>query len=310
MIYTVTLNPAVDKTVEIDDFTAGALNRVRTVRLDAGGKGINVSKVISSLGGKSIAMGIVGGTAGRYIKAYLDEHKIENELFFIPEETRTNLKVVDSKNKQNTEINEPGPNVGECELERLKNTLLKRIQTDSIVIFSGSVPSNVSKDIYYHWIKAIRQKGAKVILDADGELLMHGIEAGPFLIKPNAYELSQLSGNMMDNERQAMVYARRLLDEHGLEMAAVSLGEKGALFIDKTRSVHAHGIKVDVKSTIGAGDSIVAALAHSIDKGLSFERMVRLAMAAATANVTTSGTQPADLASIRQFESRVRLEYL
>jgi 1-phosphofructokinase len=310
MIYTVTLNPAVDKTAEIDDFTAGALNRVRSVRLDAGGKGINVSKVISSLGGRSIAMGILAGLAGRYIKSYLDERSIENEFIFAPGETRTNLKVIDTQNGKNTEINEPGPSVSECELEQLKNRLLERAGSDSIVIFSGSVPPGADKDIYFRWIKAVRQKGAKAILDADGELLKSGIKAGPILIKPNIYELGQLAGTAMEDERQAAEFAGRLLDDFGLEMVVVSLGERGALFITKSRTILTHGIKVDVKSTIGAGDSMVAALAYSIESGWDFERLAAFAAAVSAANVTTAGTQAAGRTIIAELEKQVRLEYL
>jgi len=310
MIYTVTLNPAVDKTVEIDDFAAGALNRVRSARRDAGGKGINVSKVISTFGGDSIAMGILAGSAGEYVKAYLDERGIKNEFLFVPGETRTNLKIVDRKNRKNTEINEPGPDVSDDDLELLKNRLTAHVTAGSIVVFSGSVPANAGKDIYYRWIKAVRQKGAKAILDADGELLRRGIEAGPFVVKPNIYELEHLAGTAIADERQAAEFAVQLLGKHGLEMVVVSLGERGSLFVNRTTTLLVHGIKVDAKSTVGAGDSMVAALAYSIDNGLGFEEMVKLAAAASAANVTTDGTQPADMTLISELEKQVRFEYL
>jgi len=310
MIYTVTLNPAVDKTIETDDFTVGALNRVRSARLDAGGKGINVSKVIASLGGSSIAMGILAGSAGEFIKSYLDERGIKNDFIFVPGETRTNLKIIDRNSQKNTEINESGPCVNEGELERLKRKLLDQVTTGSIVIFSGSVPANTDKDIYYRWIKAVRQKGAKAILDADGELLKRGIEAGPYLVKPNIFELEHLAGTVMADERQTAEFARHLLEKQGLEMIVVSMGEKGSLFINRTVTLLVHGIKVDVKSTVGAGDSMVAAMAYSIDRGLDFEKMVKLAAAAAAANVTTEGTQSADMDVISELEKHVRFEYL
>lgn len=310
MIYTVTLNPAVDKTIEINDFSAGKVNRISSVRLDAGGKGINVSKVIASLGGRSTAMGILGGTTGAFIKDYLDRLGIDNDFIFVDGETRTNLKVVDRLRGTNTDINEPGPRVSGNDLDSLLQRLLDRAKEDSVVVFSGSVPDNTDKAIYARWIEAVKAKGALTVLDADRELLKNGIEAGPYLVKPNIHELGQLFDIAIDDIRQAEKYAKKLVEDFGIELAAVSLGEKGALFVDKTKSLLAHGIKVDVKSTVGAGDAMVAALVHSMDTGAGFEEAAVLAAACSAANVTTSGTQAADRSLIDELKEQVVLEYL
>lgn len=310
MIITITLNPAVDKTVEIDDFSAGTVNRVKSVRLDAGGKGINVSKVIQSLGGKSKATGILGGMTGSYIKDCLERWGIENDFVFIEDATRTNLKVIDGSRITNTDINEPGPQVASEVMESLKQKIFEELKEDSIVVFSGSVPVNVENDIYRQWISSAKKAGARTILDADGALLKYGIEAGPFLVKPNIHELERLFRREICDNREAERFARRLIDSYGVEMVAVSLGEKGAIFLNKEKSLLAHGIQVDVKSTVGAGDSMVAALAYSIDRGFSFEKSVTLAVAAGTANVTTSGTQPADYTAIIELEKQVTFEYM
>ncbi|MGB4648803.1 MAG: 1-phosphofructokinase [Acetivibrionales bacterium] len=310
MIYTVTLNPAVDKTVVINDFKVDSVNRVASMRKDAGGKGINVSKVISSLGGRSKAMGILGGFTGRYIKNYLDDIGIENDFVFISGETRTNLKIIDRMNRTNTDINEPGPAVSESDLETLRDKLLSAVRNDSIVVFSGSVPENVDKDIYFCWIDDVKQKGATTILDADGELLKKGIEAGPHLIKPNIFELGRLFGTEIRDARQAAEYAGQLVRDYKNRMVVVSMGDKGALFVDRAKVLLVHAPDVEVQSTVGAGDAMVAALAYSIDRGLDFESMVRLAAASAGANVMTSGTQPAALSDVRKLENLVTFEYL
>jgi 1-phosphofructokinase len=310
MIITVTLNPAVDKTVEIGDFEVGTVNRVTAVRLDAGGKGINVSKTVLSLGGKSLAVGILGGTAGSFIKDSLNSWGIDNDFHFIQGETRTNLKVVDSKRKTNTDINEPGPQISCEDMASLERKFVSHLRENAVVVFSGSVPANVEKDIYGRWIAAAKKAGAKTILDADGELLRQGIEAGPYLIKPNIHELERLYGTEIGNIREAERLSRSLMKQYGMEMAAVSLGEQGALFINREYSVHAHGIPVKVKSTVGAGDAMVAALAYSIDRGFSFEKSIKLAVASGTANVMTSGTQPAAYETIAALENQVSFEYL
>lgn len=310
MIITVTLNPAVDKTVEIGSFEVGKVNRVSSIRLDAGGKGINVSKVLMSLGGSSKAVGILGGSAGNFIKKYLDSHGIENDFLMINAETRTNLKVIDSLRKTNTDINESGLRIDQADIDAMEKIIFSNICKDTVLVLSGSVPANVDKTIYAKWIATAKTAGAKTILDADGELLSNGIKAGPTIVKPNIHELGMLFGSDIDNIQSADKAARSLIEQYKIEVVAVSMGEKGAIFLNRDHTLFAHGIKVDVISTVGAGDAMVAALAFCINNGSDFEKSVRLATAAATANVMTSGTQPADYSRIVELESRVKLEYL
>lgn len=309
MIITVTLNPAVDKTIEIDNFCVGTVNRISSARLDAGGKGINVSKVIQSLGGRSRAVGILAGNNGRFIKEYLDSMEIENDFVFIDGETRVNTKVVDRVKHTNTDINESGPQVSDENLDKLSNKLYKDLGKSSLIVFSGSVPQNVDKRIYKTWIEQAKDKGIKTILDADGELFKQGIKAGPYLVKPNIDELEALFAQKINSVDETLKLSRGLLD-YGIEIVVVSLGADGALFVRKNSAILAKGIKVEVKSTVGAGDSMVSALALAIDKGYDFEKAVRLSVACGTASVMTSGTQAADLDTITTFENIVEFQYI
>jgi 1-phosphofructokinase len=309
MIITVTLNPAVDKTIEVDNFTADSINRVSSIRLDAGGKGINVSKVIKNLEGESTALGILAGRTGEFISSYLDSEKIKNNFLFVEGETRTNIKVVDKVKKTNTDINEPGNKISQADEKNIEDKVFSEIQMDNILVLSGSVPQGIGKDIYGSWIKKAKEKGVKTILDADGELLKHGISAGPYLIKPNIHELEKLFDTKIDGIDEVVKYCRSIFD-YGVEMIAVSLGSEGALFMDKEKSIYAHGLKVQVKSTVGAGDSMVAALAFALDKAYSFEKAVTLSVAAATAGVMTEGTTAGSLEDISEIEKQVVFEYL
>lgn len=308
MIITITLNPAVDKTVEIPNFQAGVVNRVVAVRYDAGGKGINVSKVIGSLGGRSKALGLLGGATGRFIQNFLDQRGIENAFHFVAGETRTNLKVVDGPQRSNTDINEPGPPVSDEDMAALKRMMLEGLTSRDVVVFSGSAPANVDRAIYGQWIAAAKQAGALTILDADGDLLLHGLEAGPHLVKPNIHELERLFGRELGDVTQIEQMARTLLTQYGIQRVVVSLGEQGALFVDSAGSVLAHGLKVAVQSTVGAGDALVAALAYAIDQGCDDDKTIRLAVATSAANVMTSGTQAAEYATIAELEPQVRYE--
>lgn len=305
MIYTVTLNPALDKTVEIPSLTVDAVNRITSMRTDPGGKGINVSKVISKLGGNSIAAGILGGDTGRAILSALESMGLTTCFHFVEGETRTNMKIIDPEAHTNTDINEPGVTVSEEILGELLTELLGKVTEKDIVVISGSMPKGSPQDTYYTWTKAFREKGAKVILDADGELLKAGLKASPYLIKPNNHELSALTGKTLETPRELEETARSLMKEYGIEKTVVSMGGAGALYVTADETIYAEGLKVPVGSTVGAGDSVVAALAVAEESGMSLEETVCLSTATGAANVMCSGTQAAEYEVIEKLIPKV-----
>ena len=305
MIYTVTLNPALDKTVEIPHFALDAVNRIASVRTDPGGKGINVSKVIAKLGGRSRAVGVVAGGAGRALAAQLEVLWLDTLLADAGEgETRTNLKVIDPAGHTNTDINEPGPAVAAKVLESLLERLTGSVRAGDIVVLAGSLPVGAPQDTYRTWTAACRQAGAKVFLDADGAPLAAGIEARPYLVKPNEHELARLLGRELGGIGELRAAAGELLAA-GVEKVVVSLGSRGALYATKTQVILADGLPVKVGSTVGAGDSVVAALAWAEEQGLSLEEAAVLSTATGAANVMCSGTQAADAETVRALMPRV-----
>ena len=305
MIYTVTLNPALDKTVEIPSLTVDAVNRITSMRTDPGGKGINVSKVIGKLGGNSIAAGILGGDTGRAILSALESMGLTTCFHFVEGETRTNMKIIDPEAHTNTDINEPGVTVSEEILGELLTELLGKVTEKDIVVISGSMPKGSPQDTYYTWTKAFREKGAKVILDAHGELLKAGLKASPYLIKPNNHELSALTGKTLETPKELEETARSLMKEYGIEKTVVSMGGAGALYVTADETIYAEGLKVPVGSTVGAGDSVVAALAVAEESGMSLEETVCLSTATGAANVMCSGTQAAEYEVIEKLIPKV-----
>ncbi|MCC8138592.1 MAG: 1-phosphofructokinase [Clostridiales bacterium] len=301
MIYTVTLNPALDKTVEIPFLKVNAVNRITTMRTDPGGKGINVSKVIQKLGGDSIAVGILGGHTGQLIQCALTEMGLRTDFTFTEGETRTNLKIIDPVGHTNTDINEPGGSVPNGLLDEVLQKLLAVLDPASIVVLSGSLPKGAPADTYATWTKACAAKGAKVFLDADGESLRAGLEASPFLIKPNNHELSELAGQTLTSPRQLKEAAQNLMRTFHIPKAVISMGAAGALYVTEEEAVCAEGLKVPVGSTTGAGDSVVAALAVAGERRLNLEDTVRLSMAAGAANAMESGTQAAEYDVIQKL---------
>ncbi|MBQ9059363.1 MAG: 1-phosphofructokinase [Atopobiaceae bacterium] len=309
MIRTVCLNPAIDKTVQVPAFTLDAVNRIADIRVDAGGKGINVSKVVKELGGQTKAYALLAGDAGKSIARMVEAMGIELAYIEAAGETRTNLKIVDGELHTNTDLNEPGPVVRQTELDSLLDLLLSDIEEGDIVVLAGSLPKGAPKDTYASWTTACKQAGAQVFLDADGEVLDAGISAGPTMIKPNDHELAGLVGRELNSLSEIEAAARELIDR-GLGWVTVSMGGEGALFVLPDKSYRATSPKVEVGSTVGAGDSVVAALAYADNAGLSLEDSIRLAVATGSANVSMSGTQAAPRSLVDSLLSQVGIEEL
>lgn len=306
MIYTVTLNPALDKTVEIPGMALDTVNRVTSMRTDPGGKGINVSKVIAKLGGESCAMGILGGESGRTLLAALEREGLRTHFRFVEGQTRTNLKIIDRALHTNTDINEPGLTVSPADLDALLRDLLGMVREGDIVVLAGSLPQGAPQDTYRVWTAACREKGARVCLDADGVLLAEGLKAAPYLIKPNEDELSRLVGHRLTDTDELIAEGRRLL-KGGVTRVVISLGERGALYLRGNEVLYAEGLSVPVGSTVGAGDSVVAALAYADSLGMSDEDAVRLSTATGAANVMCSGTQPAEREAVEKLLPQVKI---
>ncbi len=291
MIITVTMNPAIDKTVELEQLERGSLNRLKNVIMDVGGKGINVSKTIKELGGDSIATGFIGGSGGSLIEKALREQGIKSDFVEIKNEIRTNMKVLESKGFV-TELNEPGPVVSEEELEQLTQKLISYANGNTLFIMAGSIPNGVSKTVYHDLIQKVKAKGAKVFLDADGELFIHSLIASPDYIKPNRVELEEYFRMDYRADEKELVKMGKQLIEKGIRMAAISLGQMGALFLTEGKVIKCPGLKVEAHSTVGAGDAMVAALAYGLDQGLDLEECAKLGLAASAGAVTTKGTKP------------------
>lgn len=309
MIYTVTLNPAIDKTVVVENLSTGSVNRIKSVREDPGGKGINVSKCLRALGEASVAAAILAGSTGKRLESMIEQAGISVLSVWAEGESRTNLKIIDPCQKENTDINEPGPVVSAALLEEFKEKLGSRIQRGDIVILSGSLPAGVDKGLYGVWTTYFRSLGACVYLDADGEPMHKGMAAKPHMIKPNNDELAALLGKTNLTLEEMLQEGKQLYDT-GIEEIVISLGGDGALFISGDGCFKAEGLDVPVKSTVGAGDSVVAAMAYGHSRKLSREEKIRLSVAMGAGSVMQSGTQPPGADLVWELTKQVKLEKL
>ena len=309
MIYTVTLNPALDKTATVPHFALDSVNRITELREDPGGKGINVSKVIAKLGGESRALALLGGSVGEKIEKGLAEEGIDVWSFPANGETRTNLKVVDPELDTHTDINEPGPEATVAQLDAMLDSLIEAIAEGDVVVLSGSLPKGAPVGTYGAWTRACSEAGARVFLDADGDALSHGLKALPHLAKPNDAELSRLCGKRLEGVPEIAKVASELVAS-GINRVVVSMGGAGAVIAEEGTVLLARSPKVRVGSTVGAGDSVVAALAFAAERGMDLEETARLAMATGAANVMQSGTQAAERELVDSLLDKVVLEEL
>ena len=230
----------------------------------------------------------------------MDALGIACQFTFVDGETRTNLKVIDPARHTNTDLNEPGLTVDQETLDHMRDALVAAIRPGDIVVLSGSLPKGAPADTYGSWTAACRTAGARVFLEADGEPLAHGLAAKPYLAKPNNHELSRLTGRALETADDLLAAARTLIAD-GVERVVVSMGGDGALFVSADGAYRAEGLRVPVGSTVGAGDSMVAALAYAAEQGMADADTVRLAVATSAANVMCSGSQAAERSAVDEL---------
>ena len=308
MIFTVTLNPAIDKTVVIPSFRADTVNRIGQMRIDVGGKGINVSKCLKNLGLDSMAAAFLGGAGGVQSLDLMKEAGLLPLIVDVPGgNTRTNLKIIDPELHQNTDINEPGPQVDEKLMEQLRDAIAAKMNPGDVVILAGSLPKGADIATYCDWAAYFKSKGAMVFLDADGESLRLGLEAAPYMVKPNNEELARLLGRPLETQEELIDAGKELLRK-GIKDVVISMGGDGALFITEERVIKANPLRVPVRSTVGAGDSMVAALAYGFDQKLPREQTIKLSIAISAASVMCDGTQAPDVETIKELYQKVTIE--
>lgn len=288
MIATVTLNPALDKSVFVDKLYCNDANRILRVEVDAGGKGINASRVLKELGSDTITLGFLGGQTGRFIEHTLVTEGIQTSFTTIAADTRTNIAIQELSGAPPTSLNELGPSITIDELDELSARVRTIAKKSKLMIFGGSLPASVPCDIYQRLVMAAKSAGASTILDSDGQPMRLGMQAAPFMIKPNRDEVRRIVNVDIESLDDAL-RALNLLAEFGVQVVVISMGAKGAVASSKDGVWHVIPPEVSVVSTIGSGDSMVAGMAHIFSEDGSLEDALRWGTAAGAATAMTSG---------------------
>lgn len=289
MITTLTLNPCVDRTIEFNGFQYGGTNKVTAVRSDVSGKGINVSIALHQLGSETVCVGF-NYSDDAVLERSLDRMGIAYDFVEVPGKLRTNIKAFDTASRVMTEFNESGARVTAVDVEKLMQKVDEYIQKSDLLVINGSAPPGVPADTYRRIIQKINAQGKKAVLDAYGELLLEGIKAAPFLIKPNRDELEAAFGRKIETHADAIAISRQIIAQ-GVVYVCISMGKDGALLVSRDSVWFSPGADIKVRGVQGAGDSLVAGICMAILAGLPDPDILRWGVAVAHGSLMREGTQ-------------------
>lgn len=301
MIYTVTLNPAIDYIVRLDHVATGEVNRMASDDKFAGGKGINVSRILKRLAIDNTATGFLGGLTGRFITDVLEAEQIKTHFVAVDQDTRINVKI---KADEETEINGNGPEVTPSQLSELEN-ILSSLSAADVVVFAGSAPASLGNKIYKDLIQKTRATGAQVVCDFEGQTLIDSLEFAPQLVKPNNHELGDIFGVTLTELDEIERYAKQILDK-GAQNVIISMAGDGALLVSPEGTYFAKPIKGTVKNSVGAGDSMVAGFTGKLSETGDVLEAFKWGVACGTA--TTFSDDLATAEFIRETYKKVEVE--
>lgn len=304
-VVTVTPNPAVDWTLTVPRFTAGAVNRVEAQRSNAAGKGVNVAAALARYGRRAAATGFLGSANAAPFEALFAHLGIADRFVRVPGETRVGIKILDPASGQTTDVNFPGLSPALADVDALRSRVAELAAgSDAWFVLAGSLPPGVDAALYRDLVLALKAAGCRVALDTSGEPLRLALEAAPHVVKPNVHELEALVGRPLLTTG-AVVDAARALLAGGVELAAVSMGGEGAAFVREDGAVLARPPRVRVGSTVGAGDAMVAGIVAGQIAGLRLDELARTASAFSLAALTRAEPGPATRAEIEAAAEHV-----
>lgn len=290
-IVTITMNPAVDQNSSTKFVTDEKKLKCRNLRYDPGGGGINVSRAIKILGGKTKAFFLAGGCTGDLLEELLDREELDHSKIPVEDSTRVNIHIIEEATNKQYRFNMPGLKLKESELIKCLETLEDFVPVPDFIVASGSLPQGAPNDFYKQIAKLSNKIGSKLIIDTSGGPLKHALEEGVYLIKPNLREFTDLIEEEMKDEEHIINEAQKLIKNNRCEIIVISMGASGTFFISEKSYEHIYSPVVPINSRIGAGDCMVAGITLKLAEKEDIEKAVRYGVAAGTAAVITPGTE-------------------
>ena len=310
-VISVTANPAIDLTVHASGWKRGVVNRGQKIDKTAGGKGLTVAINLSDAGIDASVTGWMGAHNDATFVDTFAEHHLEDRFIRIPGDTRRCIKIIDNSSGETTDINMPGLAIPPQAKVELVDYLEASLSEESVLVMGGSLPPAVEEDFYAQMVVKFRDRCRCVVVDtSDGPLkAMMQAEVLPHIIKPNIHELADFCGQDLEDDEQIVDLARQFITR-GVRLAVVSMGSRGAWFVNRETALHAAPPRVKVMSTVGAGDAMVAGIVRGVMLGHDLERMARTATAYSASNIQHMGTFLPDRATIDKLKSRVVISQL
>lgn len=306
MILSVTLNPSLDRTVFVDGLALHDTNRILRAETDAGGKGINLSRIVAELGGETFCTGFLAGGPGAFVERVLDTDGIGRNFVQVEGSTRVNTSIEDGSGRPPTTLNERGPEVDPRDWERFLALFESLAQAARWAAIGGSLPPGVPTDAYRRLVEIAQANDCRVCVDADGPPMAEALRARPDLIKPNGAEAGRLLGHMIDSPETALEAARGWR-RGGVEFAMVSLGADGAVLSCETGDWIGESPRVEARSTIGSGDSLLGGFLARLQEGNRPEEAFRWGLAAGAATAMTDGSTIGSRSDIESLYERARV---
>lgn len=309
MIYTVTLNPAVDRELTVPEMQFDSVLRASESRVDFGGKGFNVSRLLRQMDAPSTAIGFVGGRAGELLQDGLHSLGIETNFVWVEGETRTNVSVVTRSHEHYIKANETGPMVDESRQQELIDKVASLAQSGDWWVLAGSLPPGIASDFYAVLVRTIREHGAEAVLDTSGEALRLGCSEKPYLVKPNAEEAHVITG-LPTSSTLEIAAAATEVQRLGAQNVVISMGKTGALLKSLEGTWLAHSPSIKEINPIGAGDSMIGGLVWALTQGKTLPDALGWGVASGAATASLSGTEVGSRTLIERLFGDVRLEKL
>lgn len=309
MIYTLTLNPAVDRELTVPAMEFDSVLRASESRVDFGGKGFNVSRLLKGMNEPSTAVGFLGGNAGELLQKGLQGLGIGTDFVWVSEETRTNVSIVTQSHDHYIKVNEKGPLVDAFKQQELLEKINTLAKQGEWWVLAGSLPPGVTNDIYARVIQVLNKHGARAILDTSGESLKLGCAEKPFLVKPNAEEAQALTGLPMNTPAEIAAGAAEV-HRLGAQNVVISMGKAGALLHTAEGTWLTHTPKIQEKNPIGAGDSMVGGLVWALTQGITLKEALGWGVASGAATASLPGTEVGSRPLIEELFAQVRFEKL
>jgi len=307
MIYTVTLNPGVDHTLTVPAIDFNQVLRASKVQRDCGGKGFNVSRSLKLLGLDTTALGFIGGDTGHWEEKALQSFGIATDFDVIKGDTRTCVVVIEAESGKHVKVNEPGPIISDVEMERFSRHVRSLARQGDYWAFCGSLPPGIPKDFYARLIEIVQSKGARACLDASQEALRLGIQAKPFLVKPNREEAVDITGLLIRSDADYQKAALFFLNE-GINFVALSLGAQGLYFCSTHNAVLVKPPEVVSRNPVGPGDALLGGLLFAICQGMPFVDIARWGVACGTMAVCMDGTNFRPYADVKEMVDQLAVE--